>query len=59
MPEWAAAAATARAADLETALEETARGETGAGVGTANEDEETARLPKTHRQDGFPDNMTP
>ena len=59
VPEWAAAAATARAAEVETALEETARDATGAAVGTAKDVGETARLHKTHRQDGFPDNMTP
>ena len=58
MPQWAAEEETARAADLETALEETALVETGAAVGTAKEDEETARRPKTHLQDGFLDNMT-
>ena len=58
MPQWAAAGATARAAGLETALDETALVETGAAVGTAKEDEETARRPKTHLQDGFLDNMT-
>ena len=59
VPEWAAAGATARAADLGTALEETARDATGAAAATAKGDEETARLHKTHQQDGFPDNMTP
>ena len=58
MPEWAAAGATEVAADLETALEETARDETGAAAETAKGDDETARLPKMRRQDGFPDNMT-
>ena len=59
MPEWAAAGATALGAEVETALEETALVETGAAAGTANGDEETARLPKMRRQDGFQDNMTP
>ena len=52
VPEWAAAAATARAAEVETALEETARGETGAAAGTAKDVGETARRHKTHQQDG-------
>ena len=59
MPEWAAAAATARAAEVETALEETARGETGAAAGTAKDVGETARRHKMPQQDGFPDNTTP
>ena len=58
VPEWAAAAATEVAADLETAPEETARGETGAAAETAREDEGTARRHKMRRQDGFPDNTT-
>ena len=52
VPEWAAAGATARAADLETALEETARDETGAAAETAKGDDETARRHKTLQQDG-------
>ena len=59
VPQWAAEEETARGADLETALEETARDATAVEVGTAKGDEETARLHKTHQQDGFPDNMTP
>ena len=59
MPQWAAEEETARGADLETALEETARDATGAAVGTAKDVGETARLPKMRRQDGFQDNMTP
>ena len=59
VPEWAAAAATARAADLETALDETALVETGAAAETAKDVGGTARLPKMRRQDGFPDNTTP
>jgi len=50
--EWAAAAATARAAEVETALEETARDETGAAAETAKGDDETARRHKTLQQDG-------
>ena len=52
MPEWAAAGATEVAADLETALEETARGETGAAVGTAKDVGGTARLRKMRRRAG-------
>lgn len=52
VPQWAAEEETARAADLETALEGTARDATGAAAGTAKGDEGTARLPKMHRQDG-------
>ena len=59
VPEWAAAGATARAADLETALEETALVETAVGVGTANEDDETARRHKTLQQDGSRGSTTP
>ena len=46
MPQWAAAAATEVAADLETGLEETARDETGAAAETAKDAGETARRPK-------------
>ena len=59
MPEWAAAAATARAADLETALEETALVETGAAAETAKDVGETAQPHKTHRQDGSRGSTTP
>ena len=59
VPEWAAAGATARAAEVETALEEIARDATGAAVGTAKDVGETARRHKMPQQDGFPDNTTP
>ena len=59
VPEWAAAGATARAADLETALDETALVETGAAVGTAKGDDETARRPKMPQQDGSRGSTTP
>ena len=59
VPQWAAAAATARGADLETALEETALVETGAAAETANEDEGTARRHKMPQQDGSRGSTTP
>ena len=59
VPEWAAAGATALGAEAETALEETALVETGAAAGTANGDDETARLPKMRRRAGSRGSTTP
>ena len=59
VPEWAAAAATALGAEAETALEETARDETGAAAETAKGDDETARRHKTLQQDGSRGSTTP
>ena len=59
MPQWAAAAATEVAADLETGLEETARDETGAAAETAKDVGETARLPKMRARAGSRGSTTP